>query len=236
MKKYWFLIILLYSIVNHFGCTDMNDKHDIYLQEGEILYIGRIDSAKLFAGNQRFLLRYWITDSRAKELKVYWERKKDSLVAPIPVHDPLDSIDIIIGNDLVNIPEGSHTIEVITTDGENLRSIKYERIINVYGPKYASTLYNRQIREVAYNSINSTLIIDWSDAVSIREIGIEFSYSDKELGPVILKLSTEQIGSQTVLHNVDPDQEITYRTMFLPEPLAIDTFYTEVESISTVLH
>ncbi len=213
----------------------MNDKHDIYLQDGEVLYIGRIDSARFFTGDQRFLMRYWITDTRAKEMKIYWSQRNDSLIASIPSHSPVDSIDIVIGNDQTLIPEGSHTIEIITTDGEDLRSIKYERIINVYGPKFESTLHNRQIKKTNYNSTNSRLSVDWSDVTSVREIGIEVSYTDTEMNPVVLKIPIEEIGSSTVLENVNADDDILYRTMFLPEPHSIDTFYSDVDKVLVAL-
>ncbi len=234
MKKYWFLVVSFMSILL-LGCDDMNDKHDIYLKEGEILYIGRIDSARLLPGNERFLLRYWITDSRAKELKIFWEGKKDSLVTSIPSHHPLDSLDIIIGDEQRKIDEGSHVIEIFSTDGESLRSIKYESIINVYGPKYASTLFNRQIKSAKYNSANSSLVIDWSEATSAREVGIEIFYTNVESGSTALKLPSQQVGQQTILQNIDLNEEILYRTMYLPEPLAIDTFYTAKEYISNIV-
>ena len=157
MKKILFWSILFGIISAIVGCTGMNDKHDIYLQGGEINYIGRVDSAKILAGNQRFKLKYWITDPRAKVLKIYWSQKSDSVIVPIAAHQPKDSIEIIVGNAQKIIPENNYTLQLLSTDGGLLKSIIFEKIGNVYGPKYQTTLLNRLYTpgEIQYNWLGS---------------------------------------------------------------------------------
>ena len=226
MKKIIFQIILFGVIFTIAGCTGINDKHDMYLKAGEINYIGRADSAKFMAGNQRFKLRYWITDPRAKVMNIYWSQKKDSVVVAIPTHRPLDAIDLIIGDAQKIITENNYTIQLISTDGGKLSSIVYEKIGNVYGPKYQSSLNNRLYTLVKYTIVGSIVTISWAGITSDKEIGLEISYFGQDNTPVKTKLATASVGAQTILSNVNKAMGITYRTMFLPEPLAIDTFYT----------
>ena len=231
MKKIVFPIILFGVLFTIIGCTGMNDKHDIYLEGGEIDYIGRVDSAKILAGNQRFELRYWITDPRAKVLKIYWSQKKDSVVVPIPAHQPKDSVELVIGDAQKIIPENNYTLQLLSTDGGSLSSIFFEKIGNVYGPKFQASLLDRLYTLVKYTAAGSVVTINWAGITSDKEIGIEFSYFSPDDTPIKTKLSTAAVGTQTILSNVNKGKGITYRTMFLPEKFAIDTFYTASRTV-----
>jgi hypothetical protein len=231
MKKVIFLGLMICMLHSFYGCSEMNDVHDEYLRNGEVLYIGRIDSARVLAGKERFLLRYWITDPRAKILKIYWSQKTDSVVVDIPAHQPLDSIDVIIGDAQRTIRENNYTIQMICTDGEGTRSVLYEENGNVYGQKFMATLLERLIKQVKYNSSTSQLTIDWTAASSAKEIGIELSYYDLDNILVVTKLTTNQIGTQTILDQIDITKDLSCRTMYLPENMAIDTFYTDSKRI-----
>lgn len=225
MKQKKYLSLVLISLCIVFGCSKMNDKHDFYLQDGEIIYLGRVDSAKVLPGKNRFLLRYWITDQRAKELKIYWNQMRDSLIVPIPVHSPSDSIDLLVGDDKNLIAEGKYTFQLISNNGEDLKSIIYEKLGNVYGEQFSSTLTQRFVRDVGYNPDKQEVTIDWGEPSSSKEIGVEVTYYTGDTKN-ILQLPTEQFGSQISLINVNVEKGINYRTMFLPEPIAIDTFFT----------
>jgi len=52
------LIILACIILATAGCEKMNDKHKPWLENGEIIYIGKVDSLESFAGNERILFQY----------------------------------------------------------------------------------------------------------------------------------------------------------------------------------
>ncbi len=222
---------ILFVIYHVTACSDMNSDHDIYLKNGEILYIGRVDSAKVLPGNERFLLRYWVTDPRAKVLKIYWSQKQDSLIVSIPDHAPLDSMDVLVGDGQKIIPEGSYTIQLYTADGVDLRSVLFEKNVNVYGEKFAATLLERLITSVGYSSEKKEVTVQWAAAMSAKEIGIEITYFDISGKKITWKGSTKEIGTTTVLKEVDVTQGVFYRTMYLPESLAIDTFYTESSKI-----
>lgn len=231
MKKIIFWSILFGIISSIVGCTGMNDKHDMYLQEGEIDYIGRVDSARILPGNQRFKLRYWLTDPRAKVMKIYWSQKQDSLIVPILTHQPKDSIEITIGDAQKIIPENNYTIQIINTDGGRLSSILFEKIGNVYGPKYQASIASRLYTLVKYTVLNSVVTISWAGITSDKEIGLEISYFSPDNTPIKTRLTTAAVGTSTILTNVNKSKGITYRTLFLPEKTAIDTFYTSSKSV-----
>lgn len=225
MKKIKYLGLLITCLYMVLACSKMNDKHDFYLEDGEIIYIGRVDSARILPGNERFVLRYWIRDSRAKELKVFWNEKRDSSIVSIPEHQPTDSIDVLFGGNGKIIPEGNYTFQLISTDGYNLKSVPFEVLGNVYGGQFASTLVNRFINGISYHTDNNQLIITWGDPSSFKDIGIEITYFEGEEKKVIKFISEK--GTQTTINNFNIEKRGSYRTMFLPESMAIDTFFTD---------
>ncbi|MDD4590682.1 MAG: DUF4998 domain-containing protein [Parabacteroides sp.] len=233
MKINKYLLPILFFFIIGIACSDMNDKHDFYLKDGEILYIGRVDSVKILPGNHRFLLRYWITDLRTKDLHIYWNQQRDSLMIPIPDHHPSDSMEVLIGGDEKNIPEGNYTFQLVTGDGTGLKSIIFEKLGNVYGEQFSSTLTERFIKSVSYDPDLQTVTVQWGEPSSSREIGVEMIYYQGDVKRN-LRLSTEEIDAATVIEGINVEKGVAYRTMFLPEPAAIDTFFTDVKPITVL--
>jgi hypothetical protein len=212
-------ILLLLAAVT--ACSDMNDKHDEYIRDGEIIYTSRIDSAKIMTGNQRFLLKYWINDPRVEELKIYWLQKQDSLIIPVPAHAPSDSIEVIVNN----VPEGNHTVQIYTA-GNGYRSVVYEQTIEIYGDNYAATLSNRALDRIEFVEATGLLSLFMYEAVNSKEYGIWFSYTDTNGVDKDSIIQTASVSSPVRLPNVEPRQPVSFRIIYLPEPAAIDTFYT----------
>ena len=54
MKK-WYIKMLMFVLsgVAVAACSDMNDLHDQYLQQGETIYSAKFDSIKIFSGRYR---------------------------------------------------------------------------------------------------------------------------------------------------------------------------------------
>lgn len=231
IKKLLFIIITSIIVVFSVSCSDMNDKHSVFMQEGEIIYLGRVDSVRVYGGKNRFLVRYLIPDLRVKLLKIYWNQKADSLLVPIPPHQPSDSLEIIIGNEERIISEGNHVIQLFCTDGGSIRSIVTERAVNVYGDKYVMTLSNRTINKSSFNYLNSEVTLEWSPPYSEKEIGIEITYRSMLNGNQVTRIPTREVSTQTKLSNVDISYPVSYRTMYLPESNVIDTFYSASQEI-----
>ena len=227
MKKIILFGLASYILAMFIGCSEMNDLHDMYISEGEIVYTGRIDSTNFYPGKERFKLSYWITDPKAQTVKIFWSQKSDSIVLDIPAHDPKTSIEVVVGDESQPVPEGNHTFQFYTYDEDGIRSVLYEEIGNVYGDKFALTLTSRLTQDVNYRPADSTLIIDWGSLSSSKEIGVTMHYKDYEGTEQALNLSTESLESQTLVPGVDPTKPVTYETAYLPEPNAIDTFYSD---------
>lgn len=235
MKKTYLYIFLLVSIVmTLFSCSDMNDMHDEYLAGGERIYIGKIDSLKTFAGNERIKLQFWASDPRAKSVGFYWYPNNDSLIVDINRTSSTDSFEAYIGGALSSktISEGNYTLKIITRDNKGHYSIPFEKIINIYGDRFRSTLVNRVLKSVAYQANDATLSLTFSGPINDKEIGIEISYTDKDGTAKTLVLADAEVTTPVKLLNVDKTMQVSYRTMFYPEPNAIDIFYASSKTIT----
>lgn len=227
--KYTYIIISLMAAWMFGACSDMNDVHDPYMKDGEKIYIGRVDSMHNFGGNERVLLRYWITDPRAKTLCIYWNHKKDSINVDIPSHDPLDSQEVMIGENGSTIAEGDYTFQIYSYDNRGHRSIQFEQLVNVYGEKYRLTLSNRTIQKVSKEE--NTLTIEWNGSNNSEETGIEIFYTDTNDKEKSLFIETESLSFPTIIENVNLQQPVKYQTWYKPEPESIDQFNTQLVDI-----
>lgn len=228
MKK---IICITAIILSVFACEKMNDKHDKYLANGEIIYIGMIDSLKAFPGNDRIKFRYWIGDPRAKTLNIYWSNRKDSLVVPVVAHAAADSFEVIVDKKNVNIAEGNYTFQWVSFDDKAPRnkSVIFEKNANVYGSRYQSRLTNRIIKKA--EAKGNDVVIQWAGSTSTQEVGVEIKY-EKRSGETVTEMYKKADMASTTIKDVNFNVSPQYRTLYLPEPTAIDTFRTAYAKIS----
>jgi hypothetical protein len=190
----------------------------VYLQRGETIYIGKLDSLKTFAGKERILLRYWSSDPKAVQLTLYWNLRTDSMTLSIPSHAANDSVDVW----LPNLPEYSYSFEAVSRNAEGTkRSIAYPFTASSYGDLFQASLTNR-LSEYARHIGGKSLEIKWFGAIE-RAVGTEVFYTDTDNQSKIRFVPISE--AITTIQNVKGD--ISYRTLYLPEETAVDTFYTE---------
>ena len=222
------IIIAAAAVLASAACSKMNDNIDQYLSQGEIIYIARPDSVHLFAGKERFKVDFWISDPRATEMRIYWAQKSDSLVVPIPEGwDFNEAISVIADR---GITEGQYSLDLVTRDKFGNISIGDEENVTVYGDIYQNSLNSRLVE--SQTAASGKLTINWGNCYSDDEIGIRVSYTDLNGTAKAVTYETETLGTSSVINNVDTAQEVSYTTMYLPEPTAIDTFFTPKKIIA----
>ena len=228
MKKILKYIFLTGFALLIWGCEKMNDRHDIYLREGEIIYIGKVDSIRAFPGEERVVFRYWLGDPRAKSLTVSWSYGRDSLIVPILPHEAADSFDIQIGRNEKTLPEGNYTFQWVTRDDKGNSSIIFENNTNVYGARYRETMTDHIVLNAVAEGDN--VAITWGSNTSEQEVGISLQYKTRAGETLTLHYPVEGL-SRTVVENADFSVRPRYQTKFLPIETAIDTFYTDYTEI-----
>ena len=61
------------------SCDGMDATYKEFIEEGPIVYIGKVDSLKAYAGRNRAMLEWQkLLDPRAKTAKIFWENRTRS--------------------------------------------------------------------------------------------------------------------------------------------------------------
>lgn len=229
MKQYkftpYYLLALLVLIMS--ACSKMDDYKTKYMAGGSLTYPGIMDSVKFLSGRNRVMLTGLFTsDPKIVKYRVFWNSKQDSIEVPVHRSSGVDTVKLIIPN----LPEGMMSFEIRTYDALNHMSIPIRTAANVYGDQYASGLTNRPIVKAEFQ-LDKTVKITWVDVNADAGISaIEFKYTN-----------SDGVAKDTVVKSVDrtfvtslpkPGTKISYRTIYLPTPTAIDAFYTNYQDQS----
>ena len=79
MKLFKKLIFIFLSIGALISCDGMDATYKEFIEEGPIVYIGKVDSLKAYAGRNRVMLEWQkLLDPRAKTAKIFWENRTKS--------------------------------------------------------------------------------------------------------------------------------------------------------------
>lgn len=222
------------------SCEKMEDTYSDYLKGGEIAYPGKADSLTAFPGNERIALQWLImSDPKVVKAVVYWNNQADSIVVPIKKTSHVDTINVR----LADMEEGLYTFNVYTYDKDGNRSIGSQVIGEVFGESYQKTISNRLIRSVSWLNLPQQgsapafkgAEIGWY-GVNAQAIFIDIEYMKEDGTTTVLREEPVRVTGRpplfretTRLPNCRPNSMISYKTAYVPEPMAIDTFYTEVK-------
>ena len=204
------------------SCTKMDANYAGFIKNGPIIYPGKADSVKAFAGYGRVMLSWMLTsDQTITGCKVFWNFGADSLVVPVVKTVKTDTIKVYINN----LSEGAYNFTVYTYDAAGNRSVGSQSIGNIYGPVFMSTLFNRPVRSVS--KVMDSVKITWVGR-DARCLGTEWNFTgtNQEPGHYF-----SPVGDTSLITSCDIKQGVSYRSLFVPEVNAIDTFYTDYKTL-----
>lgn len=229
VKKYnTYAVIGVLCCAILFACSKMDDTYDDFIKDGEIIYTAKVDSVKAYPGNNRMgLSMLLISDPRISKVKVLWEAggQPDSTEATVHRTAGVDTVRFSFSK----LPEGTYTFYIYSYDNAGHRSVRTDVIGTVYGEKYIAQLVNRAIKSGTYTSANKTATVKWF-GVGTDVIGEEIIYTDS-LGVVRKQFEKHDnpADSVTVLPVYKKGNSFQFRTLYKPDPNAIDTFYSNYE-------
>ena len=209
---YLTLLGLLFGIA---ACDKMNDVQKEFLDRGETIYVGKIDSLKTFGGNGRIkitgLMYYAYT---ADKCIVRWEA--DSLIVPVEGYSVNDTIEIIVDN----IDEGTYQFTVQTYDIAGNSSLKEYCSGTVYGSQYLLAASPKLISVMTPEPSGMTLT--WNQSEEAESVELVY---ETDGGDITMQLPGNV--AQTVITDWKLGGTVKTRTAVIPEPGAIDTMYTD---------
>lgn len=208
------------SLLCFIACDNINSLHEQYLERGEGIYTGVVDSLKAFPGNNRVKLTWEINaDPRITQTVIYWKDRADSLVIDVnrlkPGVMPMEAV--------FNIPEGSYIFEVITKDDFGNKSLYVQKTVEVYGEKFIAQLKSRLITSFGAVS-NNTVTINWRTVEDLKMLYTTVQYKDytDPLNPVVKTVKVENKELKTQLSGIKAGEKITVISSFLPVAEALD--------------
>src|SRR5690606_751455 len=156
------------------------------------------------------------------QYKLYWNNGRDSMINTVTKTSGVDTVRVML-NDL---REGTHHFEIFMLDKFGNSSIPARQVGEVYGPHYQESLLNRTFRHI--RRINDGIEINWMPAeLSLKRV--EVKYMD-QYDSMITHIVAPDVELDT-LHAYPINGKFDYRSVFLPDTTALDTFYTPYTQI-----
>ena len=214
--------IILSGIMLMFAsCKNHDDLFIDYIVRGGLDYPGKVNHAVAKPGNRRIELSWpKIHDPKVVKARIFWNNYSDSV--EIAINHSLDTTRYEINP----INENIYSFRIHTYDAEGNISVPEEVISTVYGDNYRNGLSNRVMMSYVYDGLDITL--NWRGAAN-KETGIILKYTDIYGNKEMLITPDE---TSTFIPDIDLSYPLTYNTVYLPEPSAIDTFQTVTAKIS----
>ncbi|WP_295128728.1 DUF4998 domain-containing protein [uncultured Chitinophaga sp.] len=220
MKKIYKGVWLLLGLAGAFAaCRDMDDNYKDYIVNGGITYPGKPQKVSLHPGNNRAMLQ-WLkgTDPKVVKARIFWNNYTDSVELDMP------SKGDTVNYTFATLPEGDYTFNIRTYDEKNNASIPVEISGRVFGATYGGTLLNRPVSasELAFSG---SLKIGWGSPDTVNgAFAMEVKYINVAGAETITRFGIKE--TNTEITDFKPGGTYEFRTLFLPDSLAIDTFYT----------
>lgn len=201
------------------------DDYKKFIKDGEILYTGKADSLLVRAGRNRVQLSWLlISDPKISQSKIYWNNRQDSMLIAIKRTSGVDTIRVFIDK----LEERAYTFEVYNFDKDGNTSVRTEGNGFVYGKMYEDALLTRAFSGAEMKDGNAK--ISWMNIDTtggIIGMQIQYTSTDMVLHDTIVRAMPED--QVTLLNNYLSMSSFRYRTLYKPDPLAVDTFYTSFE-------
>lgn len=216
-------VIIVLGVWMISACDSMTSSYEKHSKEGEIIYTGKADSIQVYPGKNRVKLSWLLLmDPMVTKARVYWNQREDSVDVKIQRGEGVDTVTVMIEE----MEERSYNFEIVTSDDQGNTSVPVTALGDVYGARYQSSLLNRPVKTVKWQP-DGTAWIEWGSA-SQSAIGTLINYVNSDnTSEKIVVLPDE---GSTKLKKFSLESVIEYRTMHLPDSMAIDTFYTAAET------
>ena len=213
------LVLILGSMI---GCKEMDGKYKDFVVPGGLEYVGKPNQVKVYPGKNRLMLK-WLkgSDPKIAVTRVYWNNYADSLELSI---DPAkDTVEVLIED----LEEKNYSFFLRSFDNEGNASVPLEVMARVYGSKYANNLLNRGLNRLEMD-VSGRVSLNWGLAnLTSGAVATQVSYTSTS-GAAKTKLfpATEE---SSVIEDFKAGEPLRFRTVYIPDTLAIDTFYTEYD-------
>ena len=213
------------------SCQDMNDVHEEYIKDGELIYTNKVDSLTTMSGRNRLKINGYLTGAfNVDEIVVSWENGAKERVFPYTKSEgDTDFLELI----LAELPEDTYEFSVVSRDSEGNISVPSTIFGTAYGEKYRSNLEARTVNVISYDGNTAQLTLGISTEY---QRATEFRFTDTQ--NAVTTVSVPNGESLALLENISMDKPITYRTFYVPTTAregvetAIDQFDSDWQTLN----
>jgi hypothetical protein len=221
IKKNLLLLMALPSLMMCIfaSCESMMDIHKDYLKDGEIVYLPKPLSVSFRAGRDQVVAEVVLYNSpNVKTVDISWYngRRDTTQITPVSASTGLDTLFIPI----TGLEEKAYTFTMVTTDADGNHSLPFTETGAAYGALFQSSLANQPIAKIDITEDGGQ--ITWTPTLDYL-LCSEIRYVTGSGGTASV---TVPAGFAAALPDATAGTKVTYRSLFLPELTAIDTFYT----------
>ncbi|MGV3639072.1 MAG: DUF4998 domain-containing protein [Adhaeribacter sp.] len=225
ISRPWLTLILLLGLVS--ACHQA-DPLEAFVVPGGITYTGKATSPLVHVGRNRVQIS-WLrgTDPTVTKARIFWNNFADSVQVAIPPSG--QTISTIIEN----LPERTYNFTIITYDEKGNFSVPVEVIAATYGEKFQNRLLSRPLNQAVLDDLG-LLSLKWGAAdISGGAYATEVEYTNQTGNVQVKRFPVGQASSPVT--DFKAGTPLKYRTLYLPGPLSIDTFYTAYQQQSQYL-
>lgn len=222
MKNLIYIILITLCIGS---CKDLQSTYKDFIKE-EVTYPAKVVNIESRGGKNRVQLSWDpFDDPRVSDIIIYWNGKRDSLTVGINGAPAEQQKEIIVED----LHQGLFTFSIVSIDEFGNSSVETNVLGRAYGESYQNLLYNRVISSLNKDSVTQKISITFDDPSSDGYIHSIVSYTNQD--DMLVK---EKVGANVDHVEVGPVSEesiLTSQSLYLPEPAAIDTFYSVIDTL-----
>ncbi|MGC4231726.1 MAG: DUF4998 domain-containing protein [Niabella sp.] len=222
------LIVCIGAMIVIAGCKKMDSTYSQYVVPNGIKYAGKANGAVAFAGNTRVKIAWPRgADPLVKRAVVSWDNNADSVSVDYPATG--DSISVVISG----LEERTYSFIIKTYDAEGHASVPVELITKVYGSIYEEGLLNRPVTNGKIMASGTDVTITWGLAnITDGASATEVKYLNTNGDSVTRQFSITETTS--TLSGLKEGTYFKYRTLYKPDSLSIDYFYTPYQDFKNM--
>lgn len=225
-------IIVKYSIVLLvigcvFSCRKMDSTYKEFLVPGGVTYPQKAKTPIIYAGKNRVkIIWFGGADPSVVFARIFWNNYADSVEIDIPPGE--DTVSVFIEN----LPERVYSFIIKTYDEQGHVSVPVEVIGKTYGEKYQSSLLATPLNASGMNNAGVAMFYWGIPDITNGAFAYEIRYKNNEENTVVKYLPIEDSISTITDKDLKAGTKVSYRTVFVPDSMSIDTFYSDFATVT----
>lgn len=223
------IYVILLAIV--FSCETVDSTYYDFVKDGIKIYVEKPKQAHLHGGDNRAIISWVIlSDPNVESYKIYWNNKADSLGGTVERSMGVDTVEVLVEP----VEEKFHQFDIMLFDKYGNSSLSTSCVGFVYGDLYRESIknLNRPYKEINSIADSNDYEITWTDVKDKTLVYSLIYYRDTT--NVESQIRIPSSSEVDTLRAVDSNQDLRIQTAYLPDTLAVDTFFTDIKLLKHI--